>query len=263
MVGVNLALSGAVSRSTTTDALGAFAFEGLQAGDYTLTPALAGADVTAVDFASTTAILTTFAVGGRPSQIVAGLDGNLWFTDRTGNRVVKTTPAGVTTGYPVPTLDSGVEGIAFLEGGVAFTESAYGEVGKIRSSLHPSGAGGSTVYSLSVRYSSSDAIVAGPNQSMWFTEVTGNRIGAVTMAGVITEYTIPTGASVPGGIAVDTDGMVWFTESAKGKLGRLDPTNGGITEVPVGGGPVSITAGPDGNIWFTQPDAGQVVRYTR
>ena len=103
--GVRVDLGGAANGTTLTDAQGHYVFSGLADGVYTVTPTaqggsfvptsrqvtVAGADVTAVDFASTTAILTTFAVGGRPSQIVAGLDGNIWFTQPDAGQVVRYT----------------------------------------------------------------------------------------------------------------------------------------------------------------------------
>jgi len=103
--GVRVDLGGAANGTTLTDAQGHYAFSGLADGVYTVTPTaqggaflptsrqvtVAGADVTAVDFASTTANLTTFAVGGRPSQIVAGLDGNIWFTQPDAGQVVRYT----------------------------------------------------------------------------------------------------------------------------------------------------------------------------
>jgi streptogramin lyase len=40
--------------------------------------------------------------------------------------------------------------------------------------------------------SSPTSITVGPDGALWFTEQTGNKIGRITTAGVITEYPIPT-----------------------------------------------------------------------
>jgi virginiamycin B lyase len=108
-------------------------------------------------------------------------------------------------------------------------------------------------------------ITAGPDGSMWFTEVKGNRIGRVTQAGLLTELDIPTAASGPTGIAVGPDGNLWFTEQAANRIGRLSAPVGPFAEfvVPtVASGPFWITAGPDGALWFTEREADRIGRIT-
>jgi virginiamycin B lyase len=53
--------------------------------------------------------------------------------------------------------------------------------------------------------------------------------------GVTTEYTVPTAASVPQGIAAGPDGALWFTERFANKVGRIT-TTGVITEYAVSSG---------------------------
>ncbi len=66
-------------------------------------------------------------------------------------------------------------------------------------------------------------IAAGPDGNLWFTEKVGNRIGRITTAGVVTEFS---------------------------------------TGITASSGPFGIAAGPDGNLWFTQVDANQIGRIT-
>src|SRR5262249_27412404 len=63
-------------------------------------------------------------------------------------------------------------------------------------------------------------IVVGPDGALWFTEETGNKIGRITTAGVITEYPIPSNNGAFG-ITLGPDGNLWFTEFAGNKIGRL------------------------------------------
>ena len=69
-----------------------------------------------------------------------------------------------------------------------------------------------------------------------------------------TKYTIPSGGSVPTGITAGSDGNLWFTESADGKIGRITPA-GTITE-PSGatGLPGPTPGGPAGR---EQTDPGR------
>ncbi|HEX2916085.1 MAG TPA: Ig-like domain repeat protein [Chloroflexia bacterium] len=97
-------------------------------------------------------------------------------------------------------------------------------------------------------------ITKGPDDNLWFVEVGGNKVGKITTAGAITEYTIPTGSSSPLGITAGPDGNLWFTEGNGNKIGQITPA-GVITEYPASitySYPHYLTTGPDGNLWFTE-----------
>jgi hypothetical protein len=95
-------------------------------------------------------------------------------------------------------------------------------------------------------------ITRGPDGALWFTEF--GKIGRITTAGVITEFTIPTTDSSPEGITAGPDGALWFTEYKGNQIGRITMA-GAITEYPIpttDSGPAAITPGPDGSLWFTE-----------
>src|ERR1039457_514672 len=64
----------------------------------------------------------------------------------------------------------------------------------------------------------SPAIAAGPDGALWFTEPDLNKIGRITTAGVVSEYSV---SGSPGGIAAGPDGALWFTEPNNTKVGRI------------------------------------------
>jgi virginiamycin B lyase len=64
---------------------------------------------------------------------------------------------------------------------------------------------------------------------LWFTESNTNNIGRITIAGVISEFPIPTAASGPFGIVSGPDSALWFTEEFGNKIGRIT-TAGVFTE---------------------------------
>src|SRR4029077_187725 len=85
-------------------------------------------------------------------------------------------------------------------------------------------------------------------------------IGRITIAGMITEFPIPTANGEPLGIAAGPDGALWFTESNGNKIGRIPPSahfytvtpcRVADTRSPVGpyGGP-SLVAGADRTFVF-------------
>src|SRR4249919_764973 len=81
------------------------------------------------------AAITEFALpnaGSLPNGIAAGPDGNVWFTEYSGNRIGRITPAGVITEFPVPTPDSQPNGIiAGPDKNLWFTELAGNKIARI------------------------------------------------------------------------------------------------------------------------------------
>ena len=77
----------------------------------------------------------------------------------------------------------------------------------------------------------------------------------------VREYSVPAG-SQPHDVAPASDGTVWYTAQGAGKLGRLDPTTGKTTEIPLGEGsaPHGVIVGPDGAAWVTDGGLNAIVR---
>src|SRR5207244_3626047 len=75
---------------------------------------------------------------------------------------------------------------------------------------------------------------------------------AQAAAGRIREFVVPTRDSHPGGIALGSDGAVWFTELATNAIGRLQGLTFTTYPLPQGGEPIAIVAGPDGALWFAE-----------
>ena len=72
--------------------------------------------------------------GSFPFDIIAGPDGNLWFTEANPalGKIGRITPTGAITEYPTPTSDSSPEGITAGPGGnLWFTEQGGDAIGKI------------------------------------------------------------------------------------------------------------------------------------
>ena len=67
-----------------------------------------------------------------PYGIAAGPDGNLWFTEISGNNIGRITPAGTSPSSPIPTADSAPYGIAAgPDGNLWFTEISGNNIGRI------------------------------------------------------------------------------------------------------------------------------------
>lgn len=109
-------------------------------------------------------------------------------------------------------------------------------------------------------------IARGLDGSMWFTENGGDRIGKITPAGAITEYSegISKGAR-PTRIRAGADGSMWFTEPGINAVGRITPA-GKVTEftanISPGANIFDIASGADGNMWFTEYGLNRIGKIT-
>jgi virginiamycin B lyase len=102
-----------------------------------------------------------------------------------------------------------------------------------------------------------NAITAGPDGNLWFTEYHASQIGMINpTTHAFNEFATLTANADPQGITAGPDGNIWFTEGIG--IGMINPANDHINEFPAPSGDYlwGITAGPDGNLWFTDRGAG-------
>jgi virginiamycin B lyase len=211
---------------------------------------------------------------GDPGPITTGPDGNLWFIERSANKVVRLTTSGTFTEYTIPIASGTPQAITVgPDRNLWVAEMMSGaQASKL---VRVTTSGRFTTFTLPTIGNVPQAIALGPDGNLWVIETSADafgRIAKVTPSGLVTEYAFPHTDTYPTGITSGRDGNLWVTESATGSStsGRVASvsTSGVITEyaIPdVSGaqpgidGPVSptaITAGPDGNIWFTAADLG-------
>lgn len=200
-----------------------------------------------------------------PSDITAGADGNIWFTEFNTDKIGRITPTGEITEFSLPGSeeDDFQRGpwkiTAGPDGNIWFTELSVSKIGRI------SPVGIFTEFQLPSTSSDPSDIVTGPDGNIWFTEhsISGN-IGKITPSGIITEYMLPTSRGAFISITSGPDGNIWVTDGGV-KIGKFNPESPLETyvEFTVPGehiGTWGITTGPDGNIWFTENDASKIGR---
>ena len=106
-----------------------------------------------------------------------------------------------------------------------------------------------------------NAITAGPNGALWFTNSYNDTIEAISTAGHRTDFHGYPNIFYPEGITEGSDGNLWFTNV--GSVGRLKPgLKGKITDFSSKIGNSAhlqgITSGPDGKLWFTVSNLNQI-----
>lgn len=205
------------------------------------------------------------AAGSVPVTVVAGRDGDVWFTDQGRVPAIgRITPQGRITEFTrgLPAGGQPFEIALGPDGNLWFTDqgkapaigriTAHGQITEFRRGLPP----GSVPFG-----------IAAANGGLWFTDRgcsgTGRcAIGRVSAGGRITESAAGLRAgSQPLGLAAGRGGWVWFADSS-GAIGRITPA-GQVSERSSGlrsdSSPVAISAGPDGNMWFTDEGVSPAV----
>ena len=168
-----------------------------------------------------TGMTLTGAPIGIINSMVAGPDGNMWFSQTVPSAGVgKITPGGVVTmaspdlnGTPNAGLTVGSDGCIWGTEAIAGNPAIY--------EIFVSGTYvGEFTSGLSVGANPIGGIVQGGDGNLWFAEQGNNSVGRVTTSGAITEYFAGAG-HVPDAMVLAPNGEMWFTEQTKNTLGWL------------------------------------------
>ena len=197
-----------------------------------------------------------------PFDIVAGADGNMWFTEigdtpSDGGRIGRISPTGTITEFTLPTITCQPRGIAAgPDGNIWFTEIATARIGRIT----PQGV--ITEFDIPWTGAAPRGITAGPDGNLWFTDSGGLSLGRVTPTGVMTRFPVSGASGSMRSITVGPDRNLWFTELIGNRIGRMT-TAGAFTAFPLpreGTSALGISAGPDGGVWYTANGVSRVGR---
>ncbi|MBU6148209.1 MAG: hypothetical protein KGP10_08580 [Actinomycetales bacterium] len=207
------------------------------------------------------------------NDIVAGPDGNMWFTNNANNSIGVITPKGAVKYFPIPTVPSQSMGSGLFEltagpdGNMWFTGFYDNVIGKVT----PLGV--VTLYLVPLPKANPYGITAGVDGNLWFTLDSANAIGRITTDGVVTLFPIPVAGSTS--IVVSSTGTMngysitagpldslWFTIPMSNLIGRITMA-GQVTTIPIttttppsldGSTPTigSLTTGANGSIYVTR-----------
>jgi streptogramin lyase len=206
------------------------------------------------------------APGTNPAQVVAGPDGNLWFSDRNGAVGQITTSGTVTRFTSGLNPGSAVRSIVMgADGNMWFSDPGTTRaVGMINPTTHAISEFSSGLNAGSMPL----GIAPGPDGNVWFTDSgTTKAIGMINpTTHALTEFSsgLTPGTTLQQGLVAGPDGNLWFTESTPGGIGMINPTTHAISEFRIGLNPgsvpgASIVVGPDGALWFMDGGTTQAI----
>jgi streptogramin lyase len=202
--------------------------------------------------------ITEFPVPGcsnSPDSIVAGPDGNVWFTEGPSDAIGVINPTtDAISSFTVPTANANPAGITVgPDGNLWFTEYLGDKIGVINPATHAI-----SEFPVPTAGARPMAITAGSSGNLWFTELAVGQIGEINLTThAITEFKALLGGVGPIGITAGPDGNLWFTKSAG--LGDINPTTGAISQFTSLLNNKGITAGADGNLWYARDVSGDAV----
>jgi len=197
--------------------------------------------------------------GSGPYHIVRGSDGAFWFTEIEGSKIGRITSSGSVTEFPLA-RESYPHGLTSAsDGGIWFAEYKADKIGRIHPQVRSTDPAPKIVeYALPAGELPKHIVQFGKGD-LFFTESGTSSIGRMTLSGrYVTSYPVGTHGGL-NGIAAASN-AIWF-EQTDGRIGRLDPVTGAVTEHGgISGVPHHVARGPDGNLWFTEPSSGRIGR---
>ena len=200
-----------------------------------------------------------------PHGLTEDRDGNIWFTGNNAGLIGKLDPkTGAVTEYPLPDPNAkDPHTLIFDRDGLLwFTVQQANTIGR----LHPKTGAIKLVTSPTPK--SRPYGLALTSKNVVFTVLFGtNKIASITGADMqIKEYVLPAAGARPRRLAIGPDDAIWYSDFARGFLGRLDTTTGEVKEWPSPSGPKSEPYGivfTKGAVWYSESGAkpNTVVRF--
>jgi virginiamycin B lyase len=184
----------------------------------------------------------SFEVPGSPYGICAGPDDALWFTLMDTDQLGRITVDGDVTTYPIGTTGA-FPAMITAAGDLWFTLNRGNAIGRM------STAGSMTTYPLPTDEAGPVGISAGAD-AVWFVEILADQAGRITPDGKIEEFALPAG-SKPHAVATTDDGGCWITLWGAAALARLDAAGNLIEQIGLGQGsePHGLAVDADGSVW--------------
>jgi virginiamycin B lyase len=199
-----------------------------------------------------------------PHGLVEDKDGNIWFTGNFRSLIGKLDPkTGEVTEYKMPDPDAkDPHTLVFDHNGILWFSVQQGNfVGR----LDPKTGTIKLVHPPTDKARPYGMAVNSKNQ-VFFVEFGAPKVATIDDNMQIKEYTLPDPGARPRRIAIDDQDIIWYTDFARGFLGRLDPATGKVTEWASPSGPKSEPYGivfTKGAFWYNESFAkpNTIVRF--
>jgi virginiamycin B lyase len=199
-----------------------------------------------------------------PQGLAEDRQGNIWFAASAAAGIGKLDPrSGAITEYRLPEGAGNPHTLLLGPGGaVWFTAENANQLGRLDART-----GEVRLLDLPTPGARPQALVFDPRGNVFVALAGSNGVVMVTPSTLqVREYKLPDPAARPRRIAVTPDNQVWYTDDARGMIGRVDLADGDVKEWPSPGGPKSAPSGLAAigpTLWYSEAGAtpNTVVRF--
>jgi len=160
----------------------------------------------------------------KPQYLIVSRDDSVWFSETAGNRIGRLDSAsGTIKEYDIPTPNSEPHHLfESADGMIWFTEFEANKIGRLNPKT-------GEIKEFPVNEGHPHDLVV-DDEYVWYTQggkfwakVFANKIGYLELeSGKVGEIRVPPEKSVPHGMALASDGTIWFTQFFANKISRLD-----------------------------------------
>jgi virginiamycin B lyase len=199
-----------------------------------------------------------------PHGLVEDSAGNIWFTGNNAGLIGKLDPkTGAVTEYPLPDPDArDPHTLVFDKRGILwFTVQQANMIGR----LDPK-TGDIKLATAPTAKSRPYGMAVNSKGTVYIVLFGTNKVASIDDTMKIREWTLPNAGARPRRIAIGPDDSIWYTDFARGYLGRLDPESGAVTEWASPSGAKSEPYGivwTKGALWYNESAAkpNTIVRF--
>jgi len=203
-------------------------------------------------------------------SIVIDTRGSLWFSDATDNRIRKFEPSSLKfSEYVIPTMDAEPWGIAIdSKGDIWYGGFNSGKLGKMEISKAREGTSdGFVEYKTPTNISRPSSLLFDSSGTLWMMESGPARLARFDVVSEkFTEIPLPrTGnaSTNPIGMALDSQGMIWYTQFRTSNIGMFNPKTNSVEQFTTGlitGASYGIVSDRQGNIWTSQQRVDRIIK---
>jgi virginiamycin B lyase len=187
----------------------------------------------------------------RLGRLAIAPDGDVWFAESSLVSVTRLKDSRLTRHVlgsfsPATPMDAAPFGVTVARDG-----TVWATLQNANKLLRISPSGDKTAFDVPTRGSGLGDVAVDTIGSVWFLEITANKIGRFA-GGRFEEFTVPTASAGLAALSVAPDGAAWFTELRGHKLGRVH--GGAITEFVLpraDARPFGIAVDARNNVWYT------------
>ncbi|HVH15586.1 MAG TPA: hypothetical protein VNA15_07720 [Candidatus Angelobacter sp.] len=213
--------------------------------------------------------------GGSPQYMTNSTDGRIWITLLGSNQIVAYDPSGIVSPqfFDAPATGASLQGIATgPDHTIWFAETTAKKIGHIIpcQSLTCSVTDYGPPPGIDITFPIQLAVDS--QGIVWFTDHGGSQFGSFNPSTLVwrvfgigycsESYNPDCGVGLPNAMALDSNGMVWFSEHFAGRVAKYDPSTGSLTEyfVPATTLPYVwwMWPGPGNLVWFTAFGLGRI-----